>query len=242
MALSCSSGVFTYRPNPAVNIHHFSLRLKMSSLLKAFSSTAFNRSASRTACFCLKPKTTSTEPKTAPLEERSLEENGESFEDVDNDDSFEVDESADEFREDENYDIIDEEMKELVNPEEPSAPQVGDGGEGGGVFFWDTTWGTNALSIAQEVIQSFGDEFEIFAFKATANGNVQVRIDKLSDKFGSPTVDEIESFTRKYLEHLEEAAQVGSVPENLALVVCGAIGSCQILEPERRDERIKISL
>lgn len=80
--------------------------------------------------------------------------------------------------------VLDEDdySEDSYGTEEPAEPQVGDGEEGGGVFLGSTYWGTKALTIAQEVILPFKDELEIFSFKATNNGHISVRLDKLSNK------------------------------------------------------------
>lgn len=60
--------------------------------------------------------------------------------------------------------------------------QVGDGGDGGGVVLGETQWGSKALELAEEVVREMGTDFSIFAFKASTDGLVRVRLDKLSDQ------------------------------------------------------------
>eukprot|EP00249_Psilotum_nudum_P018977 c27049_g1_i1 orf=129-1355(+) len=96
---------------------------------------------------------------------------------------------------------------------------IGDGGDGGGVVLGHVDWDKKALEIAEEVLGAFGSDFTIYAFKVSANGCVHVRLDKLSDKYGSPSLDEIENFSTMYGRRLEEAGQESIIPDNLALQV-----------------------
>lgn len=96
---------------------------------------------------------------------------------------------------------------------------LGDGGDGGGINLGQTKWGERALALAKDVLQEFGSNFSLYAFKVSPEGYVYVRLDKLSDKFGSPSMVEIESFSTIYGRYLEEAGQKGGVPDNLGLEV-----------------------
>ena len=60
--------------------------------------------------------------------------------------------------------------------------QLGDGGDGGGVNLGQTQWGEKALAIAKEVLEEFGSNFSLYAFKVSLRGCVFVRLDKLSDR------------------------------------------------------------
>ncbi|MCO5593599.1 hypothetical protein L7F22_047614 [Adiantum nelumboides] len=97
--------------------------------------------------------------------------------------------------------------------------QLGDGGDGGGVKLSQTAWGEVALSIAKEVLEEFGDNFSLYAFKTSYDHSVYVRLDKHSDRYGSPTMVEIESFSSIYNKRLEEAGLDGTIPDNIALEV-----------------------
>ncbi|XP_010245824.1 PREDICTED: uncharacterized protein LOC104589263 isoform X2 [Nelumbo nucifera] len=100
---------------------------------------------------------------------------------------------------------------------EDSEPYVGDGGEGGGISLAGTWWDKEALAIAEEVSQSFDGDLKIYAFKTSANSIIQVRIEKLSNKYGSPSMTDIEEFSSVYRARLDKAEIAGSVPENLSL-------------------------
>lgn len=132
----------------------------------------------------------------------------------------------------------DDDYEDAYGIEEPAEPQVGDGEEGGGESLGSTYWGSKALTIAQEVILPFKDELEIFAFKAASNGHVSVRLDKLSNKYGSPSIDDIRTFSSLYLEQLDEAKQAGLLPDNLALEVSSP-GAERIVRVPQDLERFK---
>lgn len=132
----------------------------------------------------------------------------------------------------------DDDYEDSDGIEEPAEPQVGDGEEGGGVSLGSTYWGSKALTVAQEVILPFKDELEIFAFKATNSGNISVRLDKLSNKYGSPSIDDIRIFSSLYLEQLNEAKQAGVLPDNLALEVSSP-GAERIVRVPQDLERFK---
>ncbi|KAH9708052.1 DUF150 domain-containing protein [Citrus sinensis] len=103
--------------------------------------------------------------------------------------------------------------------EDEAEPQVGDGGDGGGVVFQGVPWGERALSIAHEVLLQFGDDIKLYAFKATPRGYVYVRLDKLSNKYGCPSMEELESYSQEYKKKLDEVGALGEIPDDLALEV-----------------------
>ncbi|KAK2390558.1 hypothetical protein QL285_064085 [Trifolium repens] len=103
--------------------------------------------------------------------------------------------------------------------EEDSVPYAGDGGAGGGIALAGTWWDKKALAIAKEVTMSFDGDLQIYAFKTLVNSTVQVRIEKLSNKSGSPTMEDVEAFSKTYRAKLDEAELAKSVPENLSLEV-----------------------
>ena len=75
--------------------------------------------------------------------------------------------------------------------------EVGDGGAGGGVSLAATWWGKEALALAEQVSESFDGDLKIYAFKATANLEIRVRIEKMSTRY-------ITMFTR-YISILVQA-------------------------------------
>ncbi|XP_052188393.1 uncharacterized protein LOC127798816 [Diospyros lotus] len=98
-------------------------------------------------------------------------------------------------------------------------PYAGDGDGGGGISLAGTFWDKEALSIAEEVCLSFDGDLKIYAFKTLANSTIRVRIEKLSNKSGSPSMDDIEAFSLAYRKRLDEAELSGSIPENVSLEV-----------------------
>lgn len=97
--------------------------------------------------------------------------------------------------------------------------EVGDGGAGGGVALAGTWWGKEALALAEEVSASFDGDLKIYAFKATANLEIRVRIEKMSTRYGSPTIDDIEAYTIAYRAKLDDAESAGRIPKNVSLEV-----------------------
>ncbi|PIA57688.1 hypothetical protein AQUCO_00600425v1 [Aquilegia coerulea] len=122
--------------------------------------------------------------------------------------------------------------------EEEREPEIGDGGDGGGIVFGDILWGQQALSIANEVLLQFNDDLKIFSFKNTPRGYIYVRLDKLSEKFGCPTMEEIEQYSSLYNKRLEEVGESGEIPGNLALEVSSP-GAERLLKVPDDLERFK---
>ncbi|XP_054788369.1 uncharacterized protein LOC129294208 [Prosopis cineraria] len=96
---------------------------------------------------------------------------------------------------------------------------VGDGGGGGGISLAGTWWDKKALAIAEEVISSFDGELQIYAFKTLVNSTIRVRIERLSNKSGSPSMEDIEAFSTAYRAKLDEAELAKFVPEDISLEV-----------------------
>ncbi|PIM98008.1 hypothetical protein CDL12_29515 [Handroanthus impetiginosus] len=103
--------------------------------------------------------------------------------------------------------------------EDETEPEVGDGGDGGGIVLQNCPWGERALSIAREVLLEFGEDMELYAFKTSPRGYIYVRLDKLSNEYGCPSMEEIESFSRKYKKKLDEIGATQEIPDDLALEV-----------------------
>ncbi|XP_028794965.1 uncharacterized protein LOC114750537 [Neltuma alba] len=96
---------------------------------------------------------------------------------------------------------------------------VGDGGGGGGISLAGTWWDKKALAIAEEVTRSFDGELQIYAFKTLVNSTIRVRIERLSNKSGSPSMEDIEAFSTAYRAKLDEAELAKFVPEDISLEV-----------------------
>ncbi|XP_044490512.1 uncharacterized protein LOC123214659 isoform X2 [Mangifera indica] len=103
--------------------------------------------------------------------------------------------------------------------EDEAEPEVGDGGDGGGVVLQGVSWGERALSIAHEVLLQFGNDMNIYAFKTTPRGYVYVRLDKMSNKYGCPSMEELETYSQEYKKKLDEVGAQGEIPDDLALEV-----------------------
>ncbi|XP_077243738.1 uncharacterized protein LOC143884192 [Tasmannia lanceolata] len=117
-------------------------------------------------------------------------------------------------------------------------PQIGDGGDGGGVVLGDVPWGERTLSVAREVLLQFGDDMDLYAFKTSPRGYIYVRLDKISNKYGCPSMDEIENFSSLYKKRLEEIGEQGEISEDLAVEVSSP-GAERILKVPDELDRFK---
>ncbi|CAJ2667583.1 unnamed protein product [Trifolium pratense] len=145
-------------------------------------------------------------------EEEEVDDDDEEFEyETEIDEEFENDSDA-------GGEYFDEE-EGFEEEEEDSVPYAGDGGGGGGIALVGTWWDKKALAIAKEVTLSFDGDLQIYAFKTLVNSTIRVRIEKLSNKSGSPTMEDIEAFSKTYRAKLDEAELAKFVPENLNLEV-----------------------
>ncbi|MBA0602482.1 hypothetical protein Gorai_002662, partial [Gossypium raimondii] len=108
---------------------------------------------------------------------------------------------------------------EWEEEDETVEPKVGDGGDGGGVVLQGVPWGESALSIAHEALKLFSDDIKLYAFKTTPRGYIYVRLDKLSDEYGCPSMEELQSYSQEYKKRLDEAGQRREIPDDLALQV-----------------------
>lgn len=143
--------------------------------------------------------------------------------DKDVDDGEDVEEDAaggedivdeEDYDDDDDYDFEDD----FENDDEQDL-YAGDGGAGGGVSLAGTWWGKDALALAEQVSESFDGDLKIYAFKATVNLEIRVRIEKMSTRYGSPTIDDIEAYTIALREKLDDAESAGRIPKNISLEV-----------------------
>ncbi|KAK8948654.1 hypothetical protein KSP39_PZI006064 [Platanthera zijinensis] len=106
-----------------------------------------------------------------------------------------------------------------VDENEDSDPHFGDGAGGGGISLAGTWWDKEALSIAEDVSHSFNHELKIYAFKTSANSSIRLRIENICNKYGSPTMDDIEAFSSAYRLRLDEVESAGIIPKDISLEV-----------------------
>ncbi|CAI9291479.1 unnamed protein product [Lactuca saligna] len=160
------------------------------------SSSLINLIANRTprCVVTAKKKTPSSEPVLSPsiVEEVSEDDDFEEFDDDEFDDDYDIEDE---------YAIEDAETK------------AGDGGGGGGISLAGTKWDKQVLEMAEQVSMSFDGELGIYAFKTLQNSAIRVRIERLTNKSGSPTMEDIEAFAKAYRERLNEAEADGSIPD-----------------------------
>ncbi|KAL2632837.1 hypothetical protein R1flu_004316 [Riccia fluitans] len=110
----------------------------------------------------------------------------------------------------------DEELDDDFWEEEEGEAMVGDGGDGGGVALGETQWGKKALELAEVVLKDMGTDFAFYAFKTLPDGQIRVRLDKMSDQYGSPSMNEIENFIKKYRAILDNCEVI---PDNISVEV-----------------------
>ncbi|KAL6589902.1 hypothetical protein ACP70R_050184 [Stipagrostis hirtigluma subsp. patula] len=138
------------------------------------------------------------------VEEEEEEDDDDDDEDIMDDDEDDEDDFAfeDDFETDEEQDLY-----------------AGDGGAGGGISLAGTWWDKEALALAEQVSASFDEDLKIYAFKTAANLTIRVRIEKMSTRYGSPTIDDIEAYTIAYRAKLDDAESAGRIPKNISLEV-----------------------
>jgi ribosome maturation factor RimP len=98
--------------------------------------------------------------------------------------------SEEEFIEDDDIDIDNEEFED---EEENFGMEISTGG---------TDWGETILSAVQRLL-STDDTLEIYSFRVIAGSKrVDIRLDKLTNKYGSPSLDEVGLFSRNLMIEL----------------------------------------
>ncbi|KAE9605587.1 hypothetical protein Lal_00025154 [Lupinus albus] len=98
-------------------------------------------------------------------------------------------------------------------------PKIGDGGDGGGVALQNVPWGQRAHSIAKEVLTQFTEDIELYAFKTTPRGYVYVRLDKITNEYGCPSMEELERYNQEFKKRLDEVGALGEIPDDLGIEV-----------------------
>ncbi|KAJ4867808.1 hypothetical protein Rs2_50643 [Raphanus sativus] len=79
--------------------------------------------------------------------------------------------------------------------------------------------GQRSIVLSRESLRVFNGELGIYAFKTLPNSTIQVRIERLSNKSGSPTMEDIEAYSTTYRAKLSEAELAKTVPDNISLEV-----------------------
>ncbi|XP_076945086.1 uncharacterized protein LOC143615996, partial [Bidens hawaiensis] len=184
-------------------------------------------SSNRTTHPCLVPakkKNRSPEPVLSPSIVDEVSEDDE-FEEFDDDDEG-FDEDDDDFQDD----YLDEDAE----------PRFGDGGGGGGISLAGTTWDKEVLTIAEEVSLSFNGELGIYAFKTLLNAAIRVRIERLSNKSGSPTMENIEAFSNAYREQLDQAEAAGSIPVVSLELTMGILLMCILVSSPGLERVVRV--
>lgn len=80
-------------------------------------------------------------------------------------------------------------------------------------------WGEQVLSIANDVLLQFSNDMKLYALKTTPRGYIYVRLDKLSNEYGCPGIEELENYSQEFKKRLDEEGELGKIPNNLALEV-----------------------
>ncbi|KAG7659862.1 Ribosome maturation factor RimP N-terminal [Arabidopsis suecica] len=223
--------LFCFRPNqtcrgisvlPAFSISNLSAvnRFRSTTSLRfGFPATPFRRTPNFTfkTHAKRKNKTSTFDPKPNKVEELIIEEEEEEEEEEEIVLPEEIQENQDELLLDDEYDEDDDDDFEFDESEEEL--YAGDGGGGGGIKLAGTLWDKVALALAVKVCESFDGDLGIYAFKTLPNSTIQVRIERLTNKFGSPTMEDIEAFSTIYRAKLAEAELAKSIPDNISLEV-----------------------
>ncbi|KMT19453.1 hypothetical protein BVRB_1g010830 [Beta vulgaris subsp. vulgaris] len=174
-----------------------------------------NKSCSISITHARKKKNSQIEsPNLPPPTIEEVIEDDEDFDGVEEDELL----ITDDFDEEEFLDD-DEDYFEDEYATENAEIYAGDGAEGGGISLAGTWWDKEALTIAENVAKSFDGDLGIYAFRTLANVTIQVRIEKLSTKYGSPNISDIEAFSAAYRTRLDEAELAKTIPENISLEV-----------------------
>ncbi|KAK6938308.1 hypothetical protein RJ641_031816 [Dillenia turbinata] len=154
-----------------------------------------------------KKKDSGSEPVLKPtfIKEVTMDDEEEEEEDI-LFDEFEDDDGGDDYFEEEFLD-------------DDAGLYAGDGAGGGGISLAGTWWDKEALAIAEEVALSLDGAIRIYAFKTLTNSTIKVRIETLSNKSGSPSMNDIEAFTLAYRAKLEDAEAAKLILEDITLEV-----------------------
>jgi ribosome maturation factor RimP len=109
-----------------------------------------------------------------------------------NNNNEEDEEDEEEFLDDDDIDIDDEDYEE--DEEEYFGMEISTGG---------TDWGQTILTAVQKLL-STDDTLEIYSFRVIQRSKrVDIRLDKLTNKYGSPSLDEVGTFSRNLNVELE---------------------------------------
>lgn len=133
----------------------------------------------------------------------------------------------DSFEDEDDLDASDEGDDE---EETPADEEVDDGG---------TPWGKAALAVARGILSGDGkSELSLWSFKAhAASKKIEIRLDKLTDRYGSPSLDDVSSFSRKFADLLTEALGEGEAGE--IEVEASSAGAARRLRLPRDLERFR---
>ncbi|TVU00295.1 hypothetical protein EJB05_54283 [Eragrostis curvula] len=217
-ALPCGSSI---KPSPR-------LPLLLGSSLAATPSAAFpgrpcsasvRRNAQAVVPFAKKKKKGySDEPPNQEPSDDVVDEM-EGYDEVEEEEDFLEDDDDDAMDDDEGGFDDDYSFEDDFETDDEQDLYVGDGGAGGGILLAGTWWDKEALALAEQVSASFDDDLKIYAFKTAANLTIRVRIEKMSTRYGSPTIDDIEAYTIAYRAKLDDAESAGKIPKNVSLEV-----------------------
>ncbi|XP_006390123.2 uncharacterized protein LOC18008648, partial [Eutrema salsugineum] len=171
-----------------------------------------------------KKKTSTVEPKPNKVgelfsEEEELTNNKDEEEGEEEEEDVLLEEFLDELLTDDEDGDDDFNLEEEEFNESEEELYAGDGGGGGGIELAGTLWDKEALALAEKVCESFNGDLGIYAFKTLPNSTIQVRIERLTNKSGSPTMEDIEVYSTIYRAKLSEAELAKSIPDNISLEV-----------------------
>lgn len=121
-------------------------------------------------------------------------------------------------------DIDDDEMQSMLQDDEASAGAMTDTA--------NTEWGTKALLIVQQVLQqSSMQELALFSLMASPkHKQLKIRLDKPSDEYGSPSLDEVAVFSTQFADEYHKA--IGEAAEDIAVEVSSPGAERQVRVPQ----------
>eukprot|EP00899_Mesostigma_viride_P015070 jgi/Mesvir1/23564/Mv18260-RA.1 len=96
------------------------------------------------------------------------------------------------------------------------------------------TWEAEALALANDVVSKVGGgDLKIFTFRALARPQlIKFSLDKLSNKYGSPDLDEITTVARRYREALDEMGTKTNIPDSVEVQVSSPGAERRVIVPD----------
>eukprot|EP00894_Picocystis_sp_ML_P003432 jgi/Pico_ML_1/53949/g4405.t1 len=121
--------------------------------------------------------------------------------------------------------------------------------EQGQVEVGDEDWGKTILSVVQDVLGPDRspklEQCRLYSLRVfPRQALVDVRLDRLDNKYGSPTMEDIETFSREFNARIDLAVQEHAVPDDISVEVSspGANRSVQVPEALERFREVPMDV